>query len=200
MKTASLLAVPLLLGTTALAQSQLVRGDVDSISGTNRFQLECTQIPLVSTAVNLQQLNNLSSGQDIEFEMRVNNIGTPSQPVLDVLSAVQIPEIFDMGNLRFGRSESWEVLGAPGSLTAVYLGLRATTFYQPFGPFGTWVMGPEALPLRTGVIGGGGRFQFQFTMPTFPQLVGVEFTAQALVAEPTRLLITNPDCKEVRDN
>ncbi len=200
MKTASLLAVPLLLGTTALAQSQLVRGDVDSISGTNRFQLECTQIPLVSSAVSLQQLNNLSSGQDIEFEMRVNNIGTPSQPVLDVLSAVQIPEIFDMGNLRFGRSESWEVLGAPGSLTAVYLGLRATTFYQPFGPFGTWVMGPEALPLRTGVIGGGGRFQFQFTMPTFPQLVGVEFTAQALVAEPTRLLITNPDCKEVRDN
>jgi len=197
----NLFVAPILLATTAFAQPQLVRGDVDGIQGTNRFQLECTQIPLVSNAVNLQALHNLSSGQDIEFEMMVNNIGTLQSPVLDVLSAQQIPEIFDMGNLRFGRSETWEVFGVPNSRTAVYLGLRAGTQYHPFGPFGTWVMGPESVLLQLGTISGLGRFQFRFTMPTIPQLVGVEFTSQALVVEPSgSLLITNPDCKEVRDS
>ena len=45
-----------------------------------------------------------------------------------------------------------------------------------------------------------GRFRFNFTMPTIPQLVGVEFTSQAVVVEPTGLLlVTNPDCKDVRN-
>lgn len=201
MKTATLFVAPILLVTTAFAQPQLVRGDVDSIQGTNQFQLDCTQIRLVSTAVNLQQLHNISQQNDIEFEMMVNNIGTPTQPVLDVLSATQIPEIFDMGNLRFGRSESWEVFGVPGSRTAVYIGLRAGTLYHPGGALGTWLLGAEAGQIALGTINAVGRFRFQFTMPTIPQLVGVEFTSQALVIEPAgRLLITNPDCKEVRNN
>ena len=45
MKITCLFAAPVLLASTALAQPQLVRGDIDGIQGTNRFQLECTQIP-----------------------------------------------------------------------------------------------------------------------------------------------------------
>ena len=56
-----------------------------------------------SSSPNLQKLHDISRQQNIEFEMMVNNIGTLTQPVLDVLSARQIPEMFDMGNLRFGR-------------------------------------------------------------------------------------------------
>ncbi|MEM7203302.1 MAG: hypothetical protein AAF628_23770 [Planctomycetota bacterium] len=70
-------------------------------------------MPLVSSVVNLQALHDASRQQDIEYEMSVQNIGTPGAPILDVLSAVEIPETLDMGNLRFGRSETWEVFGRP---------------------------------------------------------------------------------------
>ena len=199
MKTASLFVAPLLLVSSAFSQ-QLVRGDVDSISGTNRFQLECTQIPLVSTTVNLQQLENISRQNDIEFEMMVQNVGTLANPRLNVLSATQIPEMFDMGNLRFGRSETWEVRGVAGSQYAVYIGSRARTRYLPIGPAGTLVLSPESLLLNSGMIGPFGLSQFRFTMPTIPSLVGVEFTSQAFMVQPTGgLLITNPDCKDVRN-
>ncbi len=52
------LAVALTAGVTA--QTQLVRGDVDSVSGSNRFQLDCTRIPLTSSTVNLEQLHDQS--------------------------------------------------------------------------------------------------------------------------------------------
>lgn len=196
-----LLAAPLLLATTTFAQTQLVRGDIDGIQGTNQFQLDCTQIPLTSTTVNLQQLHNLSQQNNIEFEMQVVNVGTPAQPVLNVVSANQIPEMFDMGNLRFGRSETWEVFGVPGSAAFVFMTWRPLTSYLPVGPAGTWVLGGTVLTMGQGTISPIGQFRFNFTMPTIQSLVGFEFTSQAAVVEPTgNLVLTNPDCKEVRDN
>jgi hypothetical protein len=193
------LAVSLLVVSPALAQTQLVRGDIDNISGTNRFVLDCTGIGLISSTVNLQALHDLSRQQDIEFEMRVT-VAQANPTVLNVVSAVQIPEMFDMGNLRFGRSETWEVFGPSGSLAAVYAGTRASTRYSPHGAAGTWVIGPELALVRQGSIQNG-RFQFSFQMPTIPALVGVEFTSQALVLTPScQLVITNPDCREVRNN
>ncbi len=197
MKAFHAILVSTLLAATATAQTQLVRGDVDGIQGTQRFQLECTQIPLISTAgVNLQALHDMSRGQDIEFEFQV--IVQPG-PTLDVQSYRVIPEIFDMGNLRFGRSESWEVNGTPGSATAVYMTTRSLTGFLPAANAGSWLLGNVVLLMNQGVIGPTGQFRFNFRMPTIPSLVGVEFTAQALVAETGGLLITNPDCKEVRD-
>src|SRR5690606_31444330 len=56
---ASLLLVAALLP----AQTQLVRGDIDSIPQSNRFRLDCTNIQLVTSTVNLQQLHDASKQQ-----------------------------------------------------------------------------------------------------------------------------------------
>ena len=199
MKTLSTIAAILIATTAATAQTQLVRGEVDSVSGTNRFVLDCTRIPLVSATVDLRALHDATRQQDLFVEMQVRNAGSPSQPVLDVVSATIRPETFDMGNLRFGRSESWEVFGVPGSPAWVFVNHRSQTGYLPLGAAGTWLLG-NALPIRNGTISGVGRFRFEFTMPTLPALVGQEFSAQAIVQENGVFRITEPDCKEVRND
>lgn len=191
-----------LLACGVTAQTQLVRGDVDVIQNTNpdRFQLDCTGIPLVSSTVNLRQLHDASRQQDIEYEMEVVDIGTGGRTVLDVRSARVIPELFDMGNLRFGRSETWETFAAPGSQVWTFVDFRAATRYLPIGPAGTWVLGAGAFAIASGTTSAIGRFQFQFTMPTVPALVGTEFTAQSVVQENGVFWLTNPDCKDVRSS
>lgn len=188
----------LAFASSSLAQTQLVRGDVDSIQGTNQFRLDCTaNVRLVSNTVNLQQLHDLSRQQDIEYEMQVLDVSSGGTTILNVVSAQQIPEILDMGNLRFGRSESWQVFAPSGSSVAVYIALTSSTSYLPLGGAGTWILPLSAPLLRSGV-STGGRFQFQLQMPTIPSLVGTSFSAQAIYANGSQVLITNPDCKEVR--
>ena len=191
-----------LFASTAFAQTQLVRGDVDAIQGTNLFRLDCTNIGLVSNTVDLQALHNASRQQDIEYEMQVVNVSAGGQATLNVVSAVQIPEMFGMGNLRFGRSETWEVFGMPGSATAIFVALPSATSYAPFGAAGTWLMGAQAGLFAQGTINALGRFQVRFQMPTIPGLVGTTVSSQALILEQgggfTTLVITNPGCKDVR--
>jgi hypothetical protein len=196
------LVLPLLasLSVPALAQTQLVVGDVDAIQGTNLFRLDCTNIRLVSTTVNLQQLHDLSRQQDIEFEMQVRDVSAGGTTTLDVVSARAIPEQFDMGNLRFGRSETWEVFAAPGSPVWMFVNATSQTSYTPLGSFGTWLLGGNALPMANGVASAIGRFQINFTMPTIPALVGASFTSQAVVQQGGVFSITNPDCKVVRND
>ena len=198
--TKTLLTAALATAATLPAQTQLVRGDVDGIRNTQGlFQLDCTQIPLVSNTVNLQQLHDQSRQQDIEYELQVVNIGTPAAPRLDVISANVIPEMFQMGNLRFGRSETWEVLAAPNSQLWILVDARVNTGYLPLGAAGTWVLGPSAVPFAQGATNAFGRFQTRFTMPTLPALVGQEITGQAVIQDGAGFLISNPDCKEVRN-
>ena len=182
------------------AQTQLVRGDVDGIQHTaGQFVLKCSNIRLVSTTVNLQALHDLSRQNDIEFEMQVRDVSVGGQTILDVVSATQIPEQFDMGNLRFNRSETWEVFAAPNSPAFVSVNVTSETSYLPVGPLGTWILGlvPVAFQGTTNALG---RFQFRYTMPTIPALVGVSISAQAVVVEGGVISITNPDCKEVRND
>ena len=61
-----------------------------------------------------------------------------------------------------------------------------------------WLFG-LTYAVGAGVIGATGQFRFSFTTPSrLSSAIGVEFTSQAIVAEPTGLLLTNPDCKEIR--
>lgn len=194
---------PLFAASLALSVSaqtgQLVRGDVDSVQNSNRFQLDCTSVPLVSTAVNLQALHDASRRQDIEYEMRVTNTGTATNPVLNVLSARQIPEILDMGNIRLGRSDRWHVLGPAGDLAVVYVAPRAGTGYIPVGAAGAWNLGLNFILFNAGAISTAGRFEFSFQPPNNPGLVGQVIVSQALiVARSGALTITNPACKEIR--
>ena len=183
------------------AQTQLVRGDVDGIRNTvNQFQLDCTTIPLTSATVNLQQLHDQSRQQDIEYELQVRNVGTAANPILDVVSATVIPEMFQMGNLRFGRSETWEVFGTPGATAYMFVDAMGNTRYQPLGAAGTWLLSSAALPVASGPISAIGRFQIRFTMPSIPALVGQTFVGQGAIVDRSTLTITNADCKEVRND
>lgn len=190
-----------LVGLTADAQAQtrIVRGDVDGIRNTaGLFVLDCTNIRLQSSTVNLQALHDASRQQNINYEMVVNEVGTAQNPVLDVVSATVIAEDFDMGNLRFGRSDSWEVFATPFAQVEVWVDARVSTRYQPLDPFNTWYLGPDAQPILRGTANAFGLFQTQFLMPTVPSLLGLEVTGQAGFVDAQGVTLTALDCKEIR--
>jgi hypothetical protein len=193
-----LLLLPL-FAATAAAQTYRIVGDVDSIQGTNQFELDCTRIRLVSNTVNLQQLHDASRQQDIEYDMQVTDVSSGGLTILNVQSAVAVPEQFEMGNLRFNRSETWELRGTAGSAYQVWVNLRNATSFLPLTGFGnSWFMGPGAVPAFQGIMSSA-FVQWQFQMPTIPALVGVEFSAQTILLSPSNAIsLTNPHCREVR--
>lgn len=182
------------------AQVFTIRGDVDGVQRTQGlFVLDGTNIPLVSSTQNLQFLHDQTRQSDFAYEMTVENIGTPGAPVFDLQAATLVPELMDMGNLRFGRSESWEVFAAPGSEVFVFLNLRSQTSFAPVTIDQSWFLGSNALPIRTGFANGLGSLRFNFTMPTRPALLGVEFSSQAAIVNGGVLSLTELDTKEVRN-
>jgi len=194
------LAIPL-LAISAFAQSFTIRGDVDVIQNTNLFELDCTRIRLVSTAVDLQALHNASRQQNIEYDMQVVDVSSGGLTILNVLSAVAVPEQFDMGNLRFGRSETWDLAGTAGSRYAIFVNDRNATSLLALPAFSnSWFMGPNAVQIFSGTMNAA-FIQIPFQMPTIPALVGAQFSAQTLLLSPSNALsITHADCKIVRNN
>jgi hypothetical protein len=172
----------------------LLRGKVEHVRNTtNQFFLDGTSIPLVSKALSLEGFVGMQT------IMQVVNIGTRTRPTLDVRSAALTAKMFDMGNLRFGRAEVWQVNAAWGSSAVVYANAMAATSYLPVGAWGTWLLGPAPLRMASGVVSNLGQFRFRFTMPRIPALVGVAFTAQAVVQDKSgRITLSNADSKEVR--
>ena len=200
MKLSHILIATILFAGGAVAQTQLVRGDIDIIKNTTGlFRLDCTAkgAPGATTG-NLRGIQDRSRQKDIEYEMQVEVVG--NNPVqVNVLSAKQIPQLMDMGNLRLSRSDRWQVRGVPNSLAAVFMTATSMTSYLPVGPLGTWVLGGNYLLVNFGTIGATGQFQFSLQPPNLPGLIGQSFSTQALVREPSgRVLITNADCKTVR--
>lgn len=195
------IVLPLLAASTFAQATYRIVGDIDSISGTNQFELDCTRIRLVSNTVNLQQLHDASRQQDIEYDMQVTDVTSGGVTTLNVLSAVAVPEQFDMGNLRFGRSETWDLFGSAGSAYQVWVNARNATTFLPLTGFGnSWFMGPGAVAAFQGVMSQA-FIQFRFQMPTIPSLVGVEFSAQTILVSPSNVVtLTNPDCREVRND
>ena len=72
------------LASTSFAQLHLVRGDVDSVQNSNTFVLECTNVQLVSSTVNLRAMHDQSRQNDIYWEMRqdFDNVGIVIQSCL----------------------------------------------------------------------------------------------------------------------
>lgn len=191
------LSAPALLFFAALlpAQTQIVRGDVEDVPNTaSQFILKCTNIPLVSTTLNL---NNFTNGNWI---LDVVNVGNATNPVLDVRAATATAKIFDIGNLRLNRADRWEVTAAPGSFALIMLDAMVNTRYTPFGALGTWLLSPGAAHVASGTTNALGKFETSVFVPNLPALVGTTFTGQALVAAGGNVQISNADCKEVRAN
>ena len=193
------LIATLLSVASITAQTQLVRGEVDRIQNTqNLFQLKCTTIRLTSATQNLNALHDATRQNPLVLEMQVTDtFGNGSS--LEVVSASLIPRQHDMGNLRFGRAETWEVFAAPGSQIWVFVA-GTDTRYLPLGDAGTWILGSSALPFFDGAANAGGSLRRDVTMPTIPALVGTVFTSQSVVATNGVFRLTNPECKAVRAN
>ncbi|MEZ5964279.1 MAG: hypothetical protein R3F56_10575 [Planctomycetota bacterium] len=195
------LVLPLLAANAFAQTTYRIVGDIDSIQGTNLFELDCTRIRLVSNSVNLQALHDASRQQDIEYDMQVTDVSSGGLTILNVLSATAVPEQFNMGNLRFGRTETWDLFGTVGSAYQTWLTTRNATTFLPLPAFGNaWFMGPTGVPVFQGVMNQS-FIQWGFQMPTIPALVGVEFSAQTILVSPSNVVsLTNPDCRVVRNN
>ncbi|MEZ5988776.1 MAG: hypothetical protein R3F30_06580 [Planctomycetota bacterium] len=194
MKHTSAVAFALLLTASLTAQTQTVRGKVEDVQGQNgKFVLDCTNIPLTSATLNL----NAMVGQ--QFVLQVVNKGTAAIPSLEVSSAAAATKIFDIGNLDLGKAARWQVNHTPGSAAVVFVNGLERTSYIPLGAWGTWLLNLDAAFFNAGVVNNQGQFEFTFTMPNIPALVGKTFVGQAVVVDPQRqVLLSNPDCKEVR--
>ena len=175
------------------AQTQLVRGKVEDITGTARFQLACTQIPLTSTVLNLATL----TGQDLLLQ--VVNTGSATQPSLDVRAATPTTGLFSMGNLRLNQASRWQVQSPAGTSAWVFFTSTAQTTYLPAGAAGTWLLSPATMQfLNYGVTNAANVFEFTFTMPNAPELVGLSITSQAVLLSGTTPLLSDADCKTVQ--
>ncbi len=187
-----LLLSPAVLSSAIVAQTQPLRGKVEDVQNTqNQFYLDGTNLPVVSTALNL----DLWVGR--QAELQVVNIGTSAAPILRVDAATPVPKVFDMGNLRLGQSARWEVTAPTGSMAFVFLDWTANTHYTPFGGFGTWLLGPGASTLASGLTNAQNQFEITYTMPVIPSLVGTSLTGQALVGTQGVWYFANPDSKEI---
>ena len=107
-----------------------------------------------------------------------------------------------MGNLRLGQSSRWQVNAPSGTSAWIYVADTRRTGYTPLGAAGTWLLqSPGAVFFAFGVTSNFGQFEFSFTMPNIPALVGTSITSQALLYRGATgaFTVSNPDCKEVEN-
>ena len=192
MRFPSLLSVTFVLATSLAAQTVTLRGKVEDVSGTqNQFILDGTNLPLVSTALDL---NTLIGQQAI---MQVVDIGTPGVPVIRVDSSVPTTKVMDMGNLRLGQTSTFEVDAPAGSAAFMFLDFTSNTGFLPAGALGTWLLGLSPYLLAGGITNGQNQFQTQFFTPPDPQLLGLKISGQAFVGDHGFWFFSNVDGKTV---
>lgn len=182
----------LLVTTTVTAQTATLRGKVEDVQSTaNQFYLDGTNLPLVSTALNL----NLWLGQ--QAILQVVNVGTATAPVIRVDSAVATTQVMDMGNLRLGHTSSFQVFAPAGSAAFVFMDFTSNTGYLPVGGFGVWLLGLAPYLHAGGITNGANVFQAPFATPALPALIGLQVTSQAFVGDHGTWFVSNADGKTV---
>jgi len=193
MRIPCLLPVTCVLATGLAAQTVTLRGQVEDVPGTpNQFILDGTNLPLVSTALNL----NLLVGQ--QAIMQVVDVGTPGAPVIRVDSSVPTAKVMDMGNLRLGQTSTFEVNAPAGSAAFMFLDFQSNTGFLPAGSLGTWLLGLSPFLLAGGITNGQNQFQTPFFTPPNPQLIGLRISSQAFVGDHGNWFFSNPDDRTVQ--
>lgn len=193
MRILPLLSSSLLFVVTLAAQTETLRGKVEDVQGTaNQFFLDGTNLPLVSTALNL----NLWVGQ--QAILQVVNIGTATAPVIRVDAAVATTQVMDIHNLRLGQTNNMEVFAPAGSAAFIFLDFTANTGFLPAGAFGVWLLSASPYLHAGGITAAQNVFQAPFTTPNIPSLVGLQITSQAFVGDHGTWFFSNPDGKTVQ--
>jgi hypothetical protein len=180
------------LAASGLAQTVTLRGKIEDVSGPgNQFVIDGTNLPAVSTALNL----NTWVGQ--QAILQVVNVGTATAPVIRVDAAVPTVKVMDMGNLRLGQSSTFEVDAPAGSAAFMFLDWQSNTGFTPAGGLGCWLLGPAPFLLAGGITNGQNQFEVQFATPNNPQLLGLRVSSQAFVGDHGTWFFSNPDNKTV---
>ncbi len=179
--------------TLALAQTFTVRGEVESNDG-QRIRMESTRVLLESSAVNLVALEDTGY-----YRFRVEDVGTPGQPRLRVLSAERDRDRFGFERLAIGQSTFFEVAGTPGARGFVFLDTFAATGVTVVPGIGGWLLSANALPVGSTAIRPDGEGTLRLDVPDSAALLGVRFTGQAAVVDGDRVVFTNPGAQTVRD-
>lgn len=193
MRILPLLTCSLLFAATLAAQTVTLRGKVEDVQGTaNQFYLDGTNLPVVSTALNL----NLWVGQ--QAVMQVVNIGSATAPVIRVDAAVATTKVMDMGNLRLGQTSTMEVIAPAGSAAFLFMDFTANTGFLPAGGFGTWLLSTSPYLHAGGLTNAQNSFQAPFTTPAIQSLLGLAVTTQAFVGDHGNWFFSNPDNKTVQ--
>ena len=103
------------------------------------------------------------------------------------------------GNLRLNQASRWQVQSPAGTSAWVFFTSTAQTTYLPAGAAGTWLLSPATMQfLNYGVTNAANVFEFTFTMPNAPELVGLSITSQAVLLSGTTPLLSDADCKTVQ--
>jgi hypothetical protein len=193
MRFLSFLCSSVLLAVAVTAQTHTINGKVEDVQNTqNQFYLDGTDIPLVSSALNL----NAWVGQQAMLD--VVDVGTPGAPVLRVDAAAPTTKIMDMGNLRLGETRTWEVFASAGSAAFIFMDWTDNTGFAPIPGFdGAYLLGAAPHFLTGGITNGAGVFQTTFTTPNDPGLVGLQISSQALVVTGAAWSFSNVDGKEI---
>lgn len=194
MRFLSAVCTSLLFVATAAAQTYTLNGKVEDVPGTvNQFFLDGTRIPVVSTVLNLNAWVGTQASLDVV------NIGTASAPILRVDAAAPTAKVMDMGNLRLGQTQTWEVFAPAGTGAFIFMDWTDNTGFRPIPGFsGVYLLGLSPHFLTGGITNAAGVFQTTFTTPNNPTLVGLEVTSQALYVPGGVWTFSNVDAKTIQ--
>lgn len=165
------------LASTALAQDVHFRGKIEDVSGTSQFVVDCTNVQLTSSSINLSGL----VGQQVEIDGTWN--GSFSSPSVEVTATTPVTDDFEIGgSTKIGEMAQVEVLSDPGDNVNVYGSLDPGFFPLPLT--GAVLIDPSTAELiASGTVTVGGVLQLDSMIPNEPALVGLSYYGQAVVLE-----------------
>lgn len=189
---ATLLCLPT-LALAANAQDVHFVGKVENVSGTNnQFFVDCTSTALTSALVDL----NAWVGQTVEIQGNWN--GSASEPGVSVNAVSSATESFELGGkFELGENAVVGFTGNPGDTAIGFLSLGSGFSTTAAGSVVFLDPGQVVLSL-SGVIGGLGDAEFEFTIPNVPSIAGIEVFGQGAIVSATTTALTNPDCKTIQ--
>lgn len=182
--------VPLfLLSTAAAAQQVTLRGKIENVPG--GFVVDCTQTRLTGAPQTLQSF----LGQHVLVR---GNVLAANPPTVEVVSIASTPETFEIpGNPEVGKTMRFGATYTPGTRVEFFVALAPG--FQPLGRVGTGFLDARsARRAATGIISQRGILEVSVGMPNNPALIGRDVYAQAVLVSGRQVLLSNPDCKEIR--
>lgn len=170
-----------------------LRGKVEDASGSSgQFLVECTNVDLQSSTINLNAL----VGSQTVITGAWN--GSSTSPLVQVTEIGIVTETFEIGgSSKIGENAIFSITGSPTSVFAMYS--SAGTFFQPFRNAGAVMLDPGTLhQVAFGVIGSEGNFQVKVPIPNNPDLIGITVYGQGVKSPGVgSYFLTNADCMTV---